>query len=401
MVDIYKGQYHYGITIKEAREARGMTLAQLAELWPKSAKSGGEGVNLRYVQDVEAGRKHIGDIQTLRKLCDILHIPYWKMGLSEYDPFNPETLPGQGQRMYNETLDVVEASLQLTLAMRSVAPLPEVAKNAQRIHNIFDYFLTYLPPPSRLEQRFLRLYTQEQSLRGLMYYEHKQYNEALATFEQMYQLAQQLDDPALLVHALQKMAVELNRAGRTSEAINCMEEARDISFRASKHIAVFANAYLAHIYADSGEALRFERAIDTALSLVNSIQNTYGDGTDYIHQRVSGVLSIRGRGYVRIKRPEKLLTMQDEIKQQIGTDNNLWMKYRLALYRARAYLQQGEIEASIQAARESFRDVADWQSPHRTQQAWEYLTEVEKAGYGDVQAVKQFRGQLQAQSKGK
>lgn len=384
--------YHHGHIIKEARERQRMTQAKLAEQWPK--KDGDEGVNIRYVQDIEAGRKHITDQVILRKLSELLAIPLWKFGLSEYDPFNPHTLPGQGERLHNETLDVVESLLHMTLSMRSVAPLPEVASNAQRLHAIFDHFLTYLPPPTRLEQRFLRLYAQEQSLTGLMYYEHKQYRQAIETFEQMYLTAKQLDNPALLVHALQKLAVEYNRAGRISEAINCMEQARDISFRSSKHVAVFANAYLAHIYADAGDALRFERAIDTALSLVGPLKDSYGDGTDYIHQRVSGILSIHGRGYVRVNKPEKLFSMQDEIRQQIGSDNNQWMRYRLALYRARAYLMQGEIEASINAARDLFRDVRDWQSPHRTAQAQEFVLELEKADYGDVKAVQEFREEI-------
>ena len=72
------------------------------------------------------------------------------------------------------------------------------------------------------------------------------------------------------------------------------------------------------------------------------------------------------------------------------------MNYRLALYRARAYLLQQEIEASVSAARESFRDVLDWKSPHRISQAQTFLVEIENAGYGDVQAVQDFREELLA-----
>jgi hypothetical protein len=45
------GGYHHGQTIKEFREKCGMTQFKLAELWPKT--DGAEGVNWRYVQDVE------------------------------------------------------------------------------------------------------------------------------------------------------------------------------------------------------------------------------------------------------------------------------------------------------------------------------------------------------------
>ena len=97
---------------------------------------------------------------------------------------------------------------------------------------------------------------------------------------------------------------------------------------------------------------------------------------------------------MRLHEPKKMFALQEEIQQQIGADNNLWMNYRLALYRSRAYLLKQEIQASVKAARESFRDVLDWKSPHRIGQAHTFLVEIENAGYGDVQAVKDFREEL-------
>jgi tetratricopeptide (TPR) repeat protein len=318
----------------------------------------------------------------------------WRFGLSEYDPFNPRTLPGYGERMFQETLDVVEALIQQTLAMRRIAPLPEVEKSAQRLHNIFAYFLTYLPPTSQLESRFLSLYTQEQSIRGLMYFENKRYKEALGTFTGMYQTAKQLGSPVFIVHALQKMGVELKRAGRHQEAIDCLEEARDVSFNATKHVAAFANSYLAHIYAASGDALRFERAMHTAMALAEPLKESYGDGTDFVFQRMSGILVLRSRGYLRINEPKKVLALHDEVKGQVASDTNLWLDNRLHLYRARAYMQLHDIEASVGAAREFFRDVLDWQSPHRTNRAYELLEEIEGTGFGNINVVQEFRGEL-------
>src|SRR5215471_3255109 len=98
--------YHYGMTIREAREAAGMTQAQLAEKWPHT--DGGTGVSTNYVSGVERGIKHITDPQTLRRLCDILCIPYWKVGLSDYDPFNPTTFTVKGTFIYDETLNTAE-----------------------------------------------------------------------------------------------------------------------------------------------------------------------------------------------------------------------------------------------------------------------------------------------------
>jgi len=384
--------YHHGMVIKEHREKCKMTQERLAEVWPKD--DGGVGVSVGFVQMVEAGKKHITSNYTLRRLCDMLDIPHWKFGLSEYDPFNPELLPGYGKRMYDETLNVTESLIKQTLAMRRIAPLPEVQKSAHSLHNLFTYFFMYQPPNARLEPRFLSLYIQEQSIRGLMFFENKQYEKALATFSDMYRTAKQLGDPVLIVHSLQKLGVELKRAGRNQEAIHALEEARDVSFHASKHVAAFANAYLGHIYAANGDALRFERAINTAQGLAEPLKETYGDGTDFVFQRMSGILVLRSRGYLRIKEPQKTLALHDEVKRQVNIDANLWLDSRLHLYRARAFLMLNEVEASVLAGREFFRDVRDWQSPHRTNRAYELLEELEHAGYADVKVVRDFGDEL-------
>jgi transcriptional regulator with XRE-family HTH domain len=386
--------YHYGLTIKKYRELRGWTQAKLAQNWLRSDKE--RGVNTRYIQDIEYGTKHIDNPDVLRDLSLLLDIPLWEFGLSEYNPFDPSQLPGRGKSMYDETLNVTEALIKQTLSLRRIAPLPEVQKSAKSLDGLFTYFQANLPPPARLESRFLSLYTQHQQITGLMYFENNDYARALQTFEAMYGTASQLGNPTFTVHALQKMGVELKRAGRLQEAVNALEEARDTSFQASKHVQAFANAYLAHIYATTGDTLRFERAINTAQSLASSIQDTYGDGTDFVFQKVSGILILRSRGYLRIKEPMKVLQMHDEAKNQVASDSNLWLDSRLYLYRARAYLMLREIEATVLAGREYFQDVIDWQSPHRTKRAYELLEEIEEAGYGNEKDVKEFRGDLLA-----
>src|SRR5207245_3896079 len=134
MAEINTGAYHHGLLIRQYREACGMSQLHLADLWPKSERfGGGEGVNWRYVQDVEHGRKQVADMQTLRKLCEILHIPLWKAGLSEYNPFTRETLPGHGKSMYSETLDVVESLVRQIWSLRCAARVPEAERGVTKL----------------------------------------------------------------------------------------------------------------------------------------------------------------------------------------------------------------------------------------------------------------------------
>ncbi|HEX7737966.1 MAG TPA: helix-turn-helix transcriptional regulator [Ktedonobacteraceae bacterium] len=387
-----KSSYHHGQIIKEYRKLKGWTQAQLAAAWPKA--DGVIGVNVRYAQDVEYGDKRINDPELLRRLSELLDIPLWKFGLSEYDPFHPVALPGHGVTMYMETLNVSDALIQQTLDMRRIAPLPQVEKSARSLSNLFSYFLKHLPPPARLEPRFLSLYAQEQSIQGLMYFENKKYQEAMHTFYNMYDAAKQANDFILIAHALQKIGVELKRVGKMRDAIDVLEEARDISFKTSKHVAAFTNAYLAHMYATSGDTLRFERAINTAISLVEPVKDRYGDGTDFIFQKFSGILILKSRGYLYVGAPEKTLALHEEVHRHIQNETNLWLDWKLYLYQARAYLALKDIEGCIAASRECFQGVKDWLSPHRVKQASELLEEIDKAGYGQHQAVQEFREDL-------
>ena len=70
--------YHYGLTIKEHREAKHWKQNQLANVWPKS--NGDRGVSPDYVSLVETGKRQIDNTTVLRQLCGILDIPLWKMG---------------------------------------------------------------------------------------------------------------------------------------------------------------------------------------------------------------------------------------------------------------------------------------------------------------------------------
>lgn len=318
-----------------------------------------------------------------------------RLGLSEYDPFHPTALPGQGKHMYNETLNITDALIQQTLDMRRIAPLPQVEKGATSLRNLFTYFTKNLPPPAQLETRFLSLYAQEQSLQGLMLFERKKYKEALDTFYHMHDLAKQSGDLILITHSLQKIAVEFKRAGKMQDAINTLEEARDISFRTSKHVAAFTNAYLAHMYSTHGDALRFERTINTALSLAEPLKESYGNGTDFIFQKFSSILVLKSRGYLRTGQPEKTLALHEEVRKQVQSESNLWLDWKLYLYRARAYLALHDVEGCITASRECFQGVKDWMSPHRVQQASELLSEIDEAGYGKLKIVQDFRADLQ------
>lgn len=387
-------EHHHGRIIKEYRDRRNMSQAMLAEYWPTGP------VNVRYIQRVESGEKQIVDQNTLRQLSELLDIPLWQFGLSEYNPFSPESLPGYGKRMHQETLDNVESLIQQTWYLRQVAPLPDSEKSVRYLTKLFDYYLTYLPPPSQMEPRFLRLFAQVQSLNGVTYVERKKYDEAQQSFLKMLEIAKQLGEPTTLAHALMNTGTELGRAGQTQEAVNMLEEARDVSFETSRQVAALINAYLARAYAGIGDALHFQRAIDRAQTLATHLKKDFSEDSDFVFHTLSGILAERSYGYLEINEPKKTLAMQDEIMRQIKQDYNTRLEAWMPLDYAKAYFMLQEIEESVKYGVELLHRALNTQSPHIVSRAYEHLITLEEAGYTDLQAVQNFREEIeQAQRK--
>lgn len=385
--------YHYGITIKEYREKLGFTQSHLAEIWPKSG--GDIGVSSDYVSLVETGKKRITDVKTLRRLCGILKIPYWKMGLSEYDPFGGTGI--RGVSMYDETLNTAEGLIKRTWWVRRTAPVPYVRETVDDLNRLFAYMQENMPPPIRLEERTQILYAQVLRLNAIVAVEHQQYEEALHKFEQMYLIAKNIDHPATLAIALLGRGTELNRLQRYSEAIESLEAARDESFRASKHIIALVNAYLARAYASIQRAKEFKRTITIAQKVATDIQLSYGDGTDFVFHSLSGILAERSYGYLEIGEPQETLKMRDEIKQQIAIDFHLWLDSWIPLDWARAHLMLGEIDQCVEASREFYRKATSLKSPHAQSNVFRLLNTMEFAGFKDTPSVQAFRAEIHTQ----
>jgi tetratricopeptide (TPR) repeat protein len=276
--------------------------------------------------------------------------------------------------------------------------LPYVEDAVNDLNRLFDYLHTNTPPPVRLDKRFQMLYAQVLRLNAVIDVEHQRYEDALNTFRRMHEIAKAIDHPATLAMSYLNIGTELERMGKQEEAIEYLELARDESFRASKHIMVVTNAYLARAYASDGQKVKFERAIGVALRTARSVER-YGDGTDFVFHSLSGVLAEKSYGHLEIGEPAETLAMQEEIKSQIALEANIWLDAWIPLDWARAYLMLGQVDKSVEAGQEFFRKAKLLKSPHAKSRAYRLLNTIEAAGYGGVQAVKDFRHMLDNEDK--
>jgi tetratricopeptide (TPR) repeat protein len=222
----------------------------------------------------------------------------------------------------------------------------------------------------------------------VLHIERRRYTEALDTYAGMYDTAKQLGEPATLAHALMNIGVELDHADRKHEAVEHLEHARDVSFRANKAWAALIHSYLSCIYPSSGESLRFQRASETAQTLAFYLP-TYENDEEAVFYNMSAVLAERSYGYLEVGKPEMTLAMKDEIMRQIRQDHNTRLETWIFLDWARAYLMLHAVEESVNAAQEFLRRSSTLQSDHALRRVCEYLEDLEDAGYADVQVVQE------------
>jgi tetratricopeptide (TPR) repeat protein/transcriptional regulator with XRE-family HTH domain len=395
-------RYHHGIVIKEFREKRGMSQPKLAEYWPRS--DGGTGVSVSYLVEVEAGRKRIDDQVVLRRLSDLLEIPLFKFGLSEYNPFDDDAsaqkgFSGQGQSIYYETLDTAQCLIQQVWLSRLTTHSHSIVHSLHRLNNLSHYFHTLLPLPQQLKEQYLRLYVDVECLNGVVKTEKGSYEEAVRHFETMYKIAAELNDPTFLAHALMNLGVEIERKGETKKAIELLEQARDISLEADKPVMALVHSYMSRIYASDGDVSRFERATEIAQKFGVYLVKDFSQDTNSVFYTPSDILAERSYGYIGLGMPQKTIDMQAEIVEQIEEDHNKRLNAWIPLDWARAYQMLGEIEKCIDEARAFYQRVSPLQLPQAIRQTHKLLKSLEDAGYGNVPAVRDFRQEIAAVQK--
>ena len=117
-------------------------------------------------------------------------------------------------------------------------------------------------------------------------------------------------------------------------------------------------------------------------------------GTDYFFGKLSSVLAEKSWGYLELGEPQKTLDMKEEISAQIDIDQDIRLLAWIPLDWARANLLLGDVERSIADARDFYTRVTAMKSLHAVSRAYSFVQDLEAAGFGNVQAVRDFKHEL-------
>ncbi len=373
--------YHYGKTIKEYRIANKWTLEKLASRWPSKEI----GVNIRYVIDVEAGRKRITDVETLRQLASILSIPLWKLGLSEYNPFNEE----DGSYPFIDISSLFEL-IQDIWYLRINLPIDIIERKILSLSNIFT---NNLAKNSRLlnNRDFLVLYVHSMRLQELVYTEKHNYEMSLKCSYRMLEYAKEAGDIICESIAMTRIGVEFLR-DEDKVALDYLEKARDLSFAtSSKELGAYCYSFLARGYAIFGDGKRFEQAINTAITLADNMKGLPVVTKDYVFHAYSAILEEKANGLILLGKGKESLNELPEIDVQVSEENNTYLKMWMPLDYAQSFMLTDDIETSVKWLDIFYDSIRSYKSVRIHSSVERHLDQLDNLGYTNLQVVKTFK----------
>lgn len=377
-------EYHYGKTIREYREKKHMTLSQLASLWP----SKDTGVTLRYVSDIERGVKTIQDVQMLRKLAKLLDIPLWKLGLSEYNPFEETEQDLDRTRIPDyKLLDSFVKQLLIIKATHGMTLDTHVTYINKYLFNITQQY-----PRCLSDKNFMRIYSQATRLNAIKAYENTQYGKSIKLYQKMIKVAEISKDIESITLANMGAGVELMRQERYQEAEPYLIHARDYSLHSSidKVVTALIHGMLARYYAYVDDMYHFEKFADYTANFCGGLHIGMNKSA-YVYHNPSQSLEEISNGYILLNNGKKALQVLPEIEKQTMADHNTPLEMWMPLDYAQSFLCLNEIEESIKYLEAFYHKISSIVTPHIRSKIAEHLQEIEKKGYGDIHAVKHFK----------
>lgn len=174
-----------------------------------------------------------------------------------------------------------------------------------------------------------------------------------------------------------------------------LEDARDAALDGRRLLRAFVTSYLIRAYGGNKDAVRFERAVATELTLAKGLDDIE-DGIDFIYSwsAVSAIMAKQSWGYIELGMPEKTLAMRGDITEALRIGQDIRVEAWIPRDWAKAYKMLREIEQCIAELREFYWRCTIMGSAHALSHASKVLRGLEEEGYGDVRAVRDFKEEL-------
>jgi tetratricopeptide (TPR) repeat protein len=347
-----------------------MTLEQLAAKWPSKEI----GVNVRYVIEVEAGRKRITDIETLRKLASILHIPLWKLGLSEYDPFNAflpyplknlahdqSSLPSKSELVETFTVpgttNDAHSFVQAHEDLLSLAWEAFYTSNAQRSTSATGHWISFLKQQAtsvqetRSRNQYLMFLCRFLQLGSVLARDRADFGYGFAAIHEAIGLAFQLESAELVASSLYRRAKLYAAQQQYDRAIQDLEAALPYARHSRDPLRCYILMFLAEVYSllapENAELIKKSlHFLDEVAEAVRTHQVLEGDGS-FVKVDTPGLFMIWGDVLRRAREIKDARQALHIVQTSLPKEFTRWQG-NLHLATAQLFLAEGDVINSYQ-----------------------------------------------------
>ncbi|HLZ60826.1 MAG TPA: helix-turn-helix transcriptional regulator [Ktedonosporobacter sp.] len=288
----------FGKLVRSFREQRGWSQGDLAEQW---------GYTREYVSLIELGKRKLDKLEQIERLADILGISQEQLrivgkglpsrksqsgSLEDNDPVLLQTL-----------LEPAQTTVKLSyLLWRADGPI-DIASSLQSLQGQLDQALISYGGQFRIPA--LRILSSLHEMLGKLAIERTATREAMSHFQEMYDLAEEVNDPDIVMLALIHQSEMFRRDNKYEAAFRRMKAAENYAkkHKVSEYIqGIMWKASAINCFVH-GDEEGFLRAIDRAEALAENITETV-DTLIGEFDRVD-VLQVRAIGLTTLWKPEK------------------------------------------------------------------------------------------------
>jgi transcriptional regulator with XRE-family HTH domain len=343
----------FGKLVRAYREQRGWKQGDLAERW---------GFSREYVSQIERGKRKLDKPEQVTRLADILGISVEQLahvGKGMPPKRASAQHPGESDDILLQALlEPAQTTVKLSwLIWQGDNISIDLASNLHNLQRRLNEALGLYR--GQFHQPALRILAYVHEMLGKQAIERTATQEAIAHFQEMYDIAEELSDIDLLTLAMIHQAEMFRRKGRYEASFRRIEAAEKRSRDASRWLQGFLWKIYARNFYVYGNEQGFLRAIDKAAVIAEDTEKTVDTVTNEFDR--AGVLQEKAHGYTMFWQPEKALVIYEQT-DKLRPFRPLREQSSYHIVKAQAYCYSGELELGIEHALTGLRMAEQLQS---------------------------------------
>jgi len=376
----------FGKLVRAHREQHAWKQEELAERW---------GFTREYISQIERGKRKLDNPEQVRRLADILGITEEQLAeVGKQSTPKRSTGVEQGVErndlLLQALLEPAHTSFKLSsLLLQSGNMLADQTSTLHDlVHSLTEVLGLYR---GQFRKPALRLLASVHELLGKQAVEETATQEAIAQFQAMYDVAEELGDNDLLTLAMIQQSTMFRRTKRFELAFRRLDAAE----KQARNASLWLQGHLWKISARNfnlyGDEQSFLRSIDRASNIAENIEPTV-DSITHGFNKLS-VLLERAQGYTMLWQPEKALTIYQET-DKMRPIRSLREQSSYDIVKAQAHCYGGDLRTGMKHAQNGLRIAKQLQSSHYALRLQQMCDRLSVTSISKEQAMRDLRSEV-------